>query len=248
MDRLGGAMRINRYIAQSGICSRRRADEYIAQGRIKVNGRLQTDPGYQISSEDVVIFDGKPVKPMAEATVVLMVNKPVGYVSTLNDPHAGKKVIDLVPEQYRRYSIVGRLDKDSRGLILLTNNGDLCNRLTHPRYQIEKEYEVEVSGRLEHKIMEAAVNGVESDSEFLCIDRYLVLCVSSVRSRLRVVLHHGHKREIRRIFSVLGYPVIDLVRLRLDDLELGDLPPGEYRSLSQVEVARLQGFKKNEKK
>jgi 23S rRNA pseudouridine2605 synthase len=226
-------MRINRFIARSGICSRREADNVIRCGRVTVNGNVLSEVGYTVKPEDKVELDGKPLAVPMEYTYV-MLNKPRGYTCTLDDRFAEHKVIDLLPPQMRRLSIVGRLDQDSRGLVLLTDDGESCYRLTHPSFEVEKEYIVELKGEVVPSDLEQACRGIEDDGETLCIDRYEIVRSSGVASTVKVVLHQGRKRELRRIFKHLGFPVKDLLRVRIGSVTLGTLTEGEFKVLGRI--------------
>jgi 23S rRNA pseudouridine2605 synthase len=228
-------VRLNRYLAAAGLGSRRRCDELIAAGHVTINGQPCTDFSAQPSERDHVKVDGKLVHVDLPFTIVL--HKPAGFVSTKSDPHARDTIFDLVPPKFNRLSNVGRLDAQSEGLILLTNDGELAQRLTHPRYKIDKEYEVTLDRPWNPALAPKLLRGIALDSQRAQISRLH----SIGPSRLRVILRQGINRQIRRMFHALGYDVKRLVRVRIGNLRLGDLPRGHWRALAKSELASLQG-------
>lgn len=231
-------MRINRYIAQSGYCSRRKADDYIVRGMATVNGSVVADLSYNVKSDDIIKVGGVGIE-LSVKKVYIALNKPQGYVSTVKDHFAENKVVDLLPAKYRHLSIVGRLDKESFGLVLMTDDGELCNKISHPKYRVEKEYLIEVKGPLDDDVMQKACVGIEDDGELLKIDSYKLLKCGPVKSRATVVLHQGRKREIRRIFKKLERYVVGLRRIRIGGLKLGDLAEGKFRILTEKEAENI---------
>jgi 23S rRNA pseudouridine2605 synthase len=227
-------MRLNRYLAAAGVGSRRQCDELIAAGRVTVNGRPCTDFSAQPTVRDHVKVDGKLVHVDLPITIAL--HKPAGFVSTRSDPHARDIIFDLLPPKLHRLVNIGRLDAQSEGLILLTNDGQLAQLLTHPRYKIEKEYQVALDRAWDPALAPKLSRGV-----FLGGQRAQIARVQTISpTRLRVVLRQGINRQIRRMFHALGYNVKRLVRIRIGNLRLGDLPPGHWRVLSKSEVRALQ--------
>src|SRR5215510_11365384 len=226
-------MRLNRFLAAAGVGSRRHCDELIAGGRVTINGKTCTDFSAQPDRRDHVKVDGKLVHVAAPLTIML--HKPAGFVSTRGDPHVRDTVFDLLPAKFSRLFNIGRLDAQTEGLLLLTNDGDLAQRLTHPRYKIEKEYEVILNRRWDPGLASKLLHGIFLDCERASIAR--LHCVSPVR--LRVVLRQGINRQIRRMFEAVGYRVKDLVRVRIANLRLGDLPRGHWRPLTKRELSRL---------
>ncbi|CAN5651010.1 hypothetical protein BH18VER1_BH18VER1_11940 [soil metagenome] len=226
-------MRLNRFLAAAGVGSRRHCDELIAAGRVTVNGRICTDFSYQPADTDHVKVGAKMVR--AERQLHLMLNKPAGFVSTRSDPNARDTIFDLLPPHLPRLFNVGRLDAQSEGLLLLTNNGELAQRLMHPRYKVEKEYEVAIDHAWDPELVPKLLRGVMLDGQRARLDR-----VHLVRSMLlRVVLRQGINRQIRRMFHEIGYEVKRLVRTRVGNLRLGDLPRGHWRSLTTAELRAL---------
>lgn len=227
-------MRLNRFLAAAGIGSRRHCDELIAAGRVAINGKTCTDFSVQPSARDHVKVGGKLVH--VDSPLYLVLNKPPGFVSTRRDPHARDTIFDLVPPKFRRLFNVGRLDAQTEGLLLLTNDGDLAQRLTHPRYKIDKEYEVTLDRAWDPSLAPKLLGGIFLDGQRARIARIH----SATPTRLRVILQQGINRQIRRMFYEIDYEVKRLVRTRLGNLRLGDLPPGHWRMLTKAELASLQ--------
>lgn len=227
-------MRLNRFLAAAGLGSRRHCDELIAAGRVTINGQVCTDFSVQPGERDHVKVDGKMVH--AERRLDLILHKPAGFVSTRSDPHARDTIFDLLPPHLPRLFHIGRLDTQTEGLLLLTNDGDLAQRLTHPRYKIEKEYEVTLDRAWDPTLAPKLHKGVMLDGQRARIDS-----LHSVKpTRLRVILRQGINRQIRRMFYAVGYEVTRLVRTRIGRLRLGDLPRGHWRPLSKEELQSLR--------
>lgn len=226
-------MRLNRFLAAVGVGSRRRCDELIAEGRVTINGKVCTNFSAQPGPHDHVKVDGKLVR--AAAALTIMLHKPAGFVSTRRDQHARDTVFDLLPRKFSRLFNVGRLDAQTEGLLLLTTDGELAQRLTHPRYKIDKEYEVTLDQLWDAALAPKLLRGIFLDGQRAKIAR--LHSVSS--TRLRVVLRQGINRQIRRMFDAVGYRVKHLVRVRLANLRLADLPRGHWRALTKGELESL---------
>ncbi len=227
-------MRLNRFLAAAGIGSRRHCDELIAAGRVTINGQRCTDFSAQPTAHDHVKVDGKLVH--VEQPLYVLLHKPAGFVSTRADPHARDTIFDLLPGKFRRLFHVGRLDAQSEGLLILTNDGEFAQKVTHPRHDIEKEYEVTLDRRWDAALAARLLRGV-----FLEGKRAQLARVQQIGpTRLRVVLRQGINRQIRRMFYEVGYDVKRLVRTRIGHLRLGDLPRGHWRMMTKNELKLLR--------
>ncbi|MGE5212552.1 MAG: pseudouridine synthase [Nitrospirota bacterium] len=227
-------MRLNRFLAAAGLGSRRHCDELIAAGRVTINGKTCTDFSAEPDARDHVKVNGKLVHAAAPFTIML--HKPPGFVSTRRDPHAHDTVFDLLPAKFSQLFNIGRLDAKTEGLLLLTNDGSLAQRLTHPRYKIEKEYEVTLDRPWDPALASKLLLGIFLEGQRARIAR--LHSVSPVR--LRVVLRQGINRQIRRMFEAVGYRVKGLIRVRIGTLHLGDLPRGHWRALTKRELNSLR--------
>ena len=227
-------MRLNRFLASAGIGSRRRCDELIAAGRVIINGKVCTNFSAQPSARDHVKVDGKLLR--AEPPLTIMLHKPAGFVSTRKDPHARDTVFDLLPPKSSRLFNVGRLDVQTEGLLLLTNDGELAQRLTHPRYKIDKEYEVTLDQPWDSALAPKLLKGIFLAGQGARIERLHPV----TPTHLRVVLRQGINRQIRRMFEAVGYHVKHLLRVRIGNLRLSNLPRGHWRVLTKREMESLQ--------
>ncbi|NLW51787.1 MAG: rRNA pseudouridine synthase [Tissierellia bacterium] len=227
-------MRINKYIAKSGIASRRKAEQFILDGQITVNGETIFDLSYRVQEGDIVSYEGQIIKPI-EQKFYFMLNKPIGYTSTNEDKYADKTIFDLINEKVRLFSI-GRLDKDSRGLILLTNDGDLYNAIIHPRKVVYKRYELTLNKRFNEEDIIHFTHGIDI-GDYLTQKANIILTKNP--KKLFIEISEGKNRQVRRMFDVLGYRVEDLNRVSIEKLNLGDLPVGKYRPLTNEEIKYL---------
>jgi 23S rRNA pseudouridine2605 synthase len=226
-------MRLNRFLAAAGVGSRRHCDELIAAGRVTINGRVCTDFSAQPAEGDHVKVGNKMVR--AQQRLDLLLHKPAGYVSTRSDPNARDTIFDLLPPKLPRLFNIGRLDAQSEGLLVLTNDGDFAQRLMHPRYKVDKEYEVTLDKPWQPELAAKLLRGVMLDGQRAKLER-----VHSIApTKLRVILRQGINRQIRRMFYELGYEVNRLVRTRIGNLRLGDLPRGHWRPLTKAELRSL---------
>src|SRR5208282_6638476 len=226
-------MRLNRFLALAGIASRRGAEEFIRDGRVTVNGVVCTDFSTQISSTDHVKVEGRLVQ--AREYIYLLLNKPSDYMTTRSDEKSRKSIYDLLPHRLPKLAHVGRLDKESEGLLLLTNNGDLAFQITHPKFKLEKEYLVTLDREFDPADAPKTKKGV-----YLAEGRARFDSVVKVgRQQVRVILTQGLKRQVRRVLAALGYKVRRLQRVRIGPLTDRGLRPGEVRILSQWEVDLL---------
>ena len=226
-------MRLNAYLARAGVASRRKADELIKTGRVTVNG----EPGQLntfVAKRDRVELDGKPLARQPLAYVLL--HKPAGVVTTASDPNGRPTVVELVSDHKTRLVPVGRLDADTTGALLLTNDGDLAHRLAHPRYEVEKIYEAEVEGEPSDDALRQLEQGVELDDGRTAPARAKRLAPS----RIELEIHEGKKHQVKRMLAAVGHPVVRLHRGRYAGLTLKGLGPGESRELTGAEVERLR--------
>ena len=234
--------RLQKVLAHAGVGSRRACERFILQGRVCVNGQIVTELGTRVDPiRDDILVDGQPLKT-APPLVYLILHKPPGYLSTTHDPHGRPTVMELVSTPQRVYP-VGRLDLESEGLLLLTNDGLLTQRLTHPRYQHEREYKVLVQGQPDRQVLQALRQGIQlEDGKTSPARVQLVQGESAPKGTawLRIVLREGRKRQIRRMCAAVGHPVLQLIRLRMGPLHLGDLKPGASRRLTRQEIRSLQ--------
>ncbi|MBQ2703755.1 MAG: rRNA pseudouridine synthase [Alistipes sp.] len=236
-DKQIGEMRLNRYLAQSGLCSRREADDYIQAGLVTVNGVIVTELGTKVMPSDEVRFSDSVVK--GEKKVYLVSNKPKGYVTTLDDPHATKTVMDLVKDACsERIYPVGRLDKNSLGLLIFTNDGDMTRQLTHPSYQKKKIYQVTLDKPLTRGDMDKISEGITLEDGEIYADE--ISYVKEDKKEIGIEIHSGRNRIVRRIFEHLGYVVQKLDRVYYAGLTKKNLKRGAWRFLTKDEVSRLK--------
>ncbi|MBD9699901.1 rRNA pseudouridine synthase [Flavimobilis sp. GY10621] len=232
-------VRLQKVLADAGLGSRRACERLIEEGRVEVDGQIVMELGVRIDpARQSVHVDGLRLE-LDAAKVTIVFNKPKHVVSSMDDPEGRRSLAEFFANRSERLFHVGRLDYDSEGLLLLTNDGELANRLTHPRYGVDKTYVVEVQGRVTPKVGEQLVHGVDLDDGFARIDRFQILDVTPQASLVEVVLHEGRNRIVRRMFDAVGHPVVRLVRTQMGPIRLADLPPGRHRVLGQVELGTL---------
>lgn len=236
-------MRINKYIAMCGVCSRRAAEELITSGKVRVNGKLVTNLGTDINeNNDTVIVDGKKITPVTRK-IYVMLYKPKGCICTLNDEKGRKTIMDYLQDfANEKVFPVGRLDYDTEGLLLITNDGDLANKLTQPVNEIPKTYIVKVEGAIEQNDLATLRNGIILDGFQLKKSRIKVLEFANNITRMEVTIFEGKNREIHRMFESIGKEVIFLKRTMIGDLKLGGLSRGAYRFLTPKEISNLQKY------
>ena len=227
-------MRLNAFIAKSGICARRQAAELVKEGRVKVGGKTILEPWHEVADADNVAVGGRRIRIEDKAYFIL--NKAKGITSTAKDRFAEKKITDIVPKKYGRLYPVGRLDRESRGLVILTNDGELCYRLTHPKFEVEKEYRVVIKGGLDLSKLSVLKDGINDEGEILKVKSYFVINSKKDKTELGVIISEGKKRHLRRLFKRIGLAIIDLVRIRIGGLKLGDLREGSFRKMSKDEI------------
>ena len=233
-------IRLNRFIANAGVCSRREADNLIVEGRIKVNGQVITEMGYKVRKSDKVVYKGKQLKSETQQYVLL--NKPKGFVTTVKDPHAKHTVMELVEKACdERIYPVGRLDRETTGLLLFTNDGDTAKKLTHPSHKIRKIYQVELDKPLTKTDFEKILAGVKLDDGLAPVDEMALL--GDDARQIGIEIHVGRNRIVRRIFQHLGYKVKKLDRVMFANLTKKNLPRGKFRHLNPKEVMALKGVR-----
>lgn len=235
-----GVIRLNRFIANSGICSRREADNLIAMGLISVNGKVITEMGYKVKPDDEVRYENRVLR--AEKPVYILLNKPKGYLTTTNDPQERKTVMQLIGKAVKeRIYPVGRLDRNTTGLLLLTNDGELAEKLSHPSYNVKKVYKAELNRPLTKADFERILQGVQLEEGRAQVDNLAI--ISEDRKTVGVELHIGWNRVVRRIFEALDYEVVKLDRTLYAGLDKKDLPRGKWRYLTREEIIRLKHFR-----
>ncbi|MBW2609932.1 MAG: rRNA pseudouridine synthase [Deltaproteobacteria bacterium] len=235
-----GAQRINKILSLAGLSSRRKADELIRAGRVMLNGHIVKKLGSRaIWGKESIKVNGKEI-PGPSERIYLMLNKPFGYISSLNDPEGRPVAVDLLKDLSQRVYSVGRLDFDSLGLLMFTNDGEFSHRLTHPRYHVPRIYKVTVEGLISEDALKSLKNGVQLDDGFSSVAKAVLLKQHEGKSLLRLTVTQGRTRMVRRIIEAVGYRVIHLIRTGFGSLELGDLKIGEYRRLETHEVRDLK--------
>jgi len=232
--------RLQKFMARHGVASRRACEEIIASGKVKVNGKMVTTPGTSVDPDrDRVEVDGKQLGG-DEKKVYLILNKPRGYLTTASDPRGRKKVGDLLEGVEERVFPVGRLDYDSEGLLIMTNDGDLTFRLTHPSHQVPKTYKVRVRGLPGRQELERLSRGVVLDGRMTAPAQVDCIDERDGNALLEITIHEGRNRQVRRMLEEIGYEVIRLKRTRIGPISLGDLKPGQHRPLRDSEVLGLR--------
>ncbi len=232
-------MRINKYLASLGIGSRREIDRLISEGKIKINGKIAAQ-GEQVSSEDTILVRGKKVEGVEEKKVYILLNKPKKYLSAAKD-NRKKTIVDLVKVPERIYPI-GRLDYETEGLILLTNDGDLFNKVIHPRSEVYKTYIANIRGRISRDKLKALELGVDLDDGRTLPARVKAIKIEEKNSIVEISIREGRNRQIRRMFDEVGHRVIDLKRTSVGEIELGNMELGKWRQLTEKELKYLRSL------
>lgn len=231
-------VRLQKFLAEAGIASRRASEQVILEGRVSVNGNTVTQLGTRVDPvHDAIAVDGRPIK--AKRKLYIALNKPPGYICTRRDPESRKIISELLPAEWSNLVSVGRLDCASEGLIFLTNDGDFCLKLTHPRYGVRKKYRVTIEGRVDSAFTELLVKGVVHEGERLKAERARVLATNNRTTLLELELAEGKYRELRRMFEVLGRGVVKLQRIQIGPIKLGELRLGRWRTLTGAEIKSL---------
>ncbi len=233
-------MRLNKYIASSGLCSRRKADELIEQGVVMVNGKKVTELGFAVTEKDKVFVNQKLIRPVKH--VYYKFYKPAGYITTCDDEKGRKTIYDLLPENLYNLKPVGRLDKDSTGLLILTNDGDLINELTHPSVKIPKIYIVTVDSQMFRSEFEQMANGIEIEPGKIAYADVSVLESDNKHTMMRITLYQGMNRQIRKMIEYLGHEVKSLKRIQHANIQLEGLRRGEFKPIKPQQIKELRNF------
>jgi 23S rRNA pseudouridine2605 synthase len=231
-------MRLQKALAHSGVASRRRAEEYIREGRVKVNGQVVNEMGVVVTANDNIEVDGKPIK-LESKKVYILLHKPKGYITSVSDPKGRKTVIDLIDGIEERIYPVGRLDYDSSGLLFLTNDGQFANFLMHPKHEILKTYIVTVKGKPSENAIQSLRKGIKIENYITAPAYVNVLSIYENKTKLEITIHEGRNRQVRKMCEKIGNPVIRLKRVAYGGVQLGNLKAGEWRYLTESEKKRL---------
>ena len=232
-------MRINKYIAQSGLCSRRKADELIANGNVKVNGAAMKEPGYDVQDTDTVEVNGRRIEAAA-APVYVLINKPLGMVTTVSDDKERLTVMEVVKDIDARLFPVGRLDYNTSGALIMTNDGDLAYRLTHPKHEVYKTYRARVAGVLSAEKMARLRKGVDIGGFVTSRAKISIIKGNQHSTIVEIAIHEGKNRQVRKMFAAVGNPVQELERVAIGEIRLGHLKQGHYRKLTREEIEYLK--------
>ena len=235
-------MRLNKYIAQAGVCSRRKADELIANGNVKINGAVVTEMGAQVEEGDKVVVNGKPIEAETAKKVYVALNKPLGYVTTMSDDKDRLTVADLVADIPERLFPVGRLDYNTTGLLIMTNDGDLTYSLTHPKHEVYKTYIATVAGVVSNKRVAQLRKGVDIGGFVTSPAKVKVLKQNPRSAVVEIQIREGKNRQVRKMFATVGNKVQSLERVAIGDLKLGRLMSGHYRKLTRQEIEYLKSL------
>lgn len=236
--------RLNKYIASSGLCSRRKADELIEQRKVFVNGKVVNEMGFRISSKDEVTVDGKKIVP--EKKEYYRFYKPAGYITTSEDEKSRKTIYDIIPQELRHLKPVGRLDKESTGLIIMTNDGDLINEMTHPSVKVPKIYVVTVNGKVSPEDGQKMFDGIEIETDKgekkKAYAEIFPVEITAKQSTMRVTLYQGINRQIRKMFAAIGFEVLSLKRVQHATITLEGLKRGQIKLIKPKQIKELQAF------
>ena len=232
-------MRINKYIACAGVASRRKADELIANGNVRVNGLVLREPGYDVVEGDIVEVNGRRIET-SEKKVYILLNKPTGYVTTVSDDRERDTVMDLVADVDARIFPVGRLDYNTSGMLIMTNDGDFAYKLTHPKHEMPKTYRALVSGVLSDEKCGRLERGVDIGGFRTSPAKVKIVRGLSNATLVDIIIHEGKNRQVRKMFRAVGNPVKQLQRIAIGDIRLGRLAEGHYRKLTREEIEYLK--------
>jgi pseudouridine synthase len=238
--------RLNKYIASSGLCSRRKADEIIESGVVKVNGKTVTELGYIVQEKDKVFVENKLIHPVK--LQYYRFYKPAGYITTSDDENGRKTIYDLLPENLHHLNPVGRLDKDSTGLLILTNDGELANQLTHPSVKVPKLYRVTIDSKITNEDISKMNSGIEIEPGKLAYAQVRIIEVDNKHTTMEILLFQGLNRQIRKMFEYLGHNVVSLKRIQHATLNLDGLKRGEFKPIKPQQIKELKNFLNKVKK
>lgn len=234
-------MRLNKYIAHSGLASRRKADDLVFNGNVKINGVTCKEPGYDVKEGDVVEVNGSRIQS-AEKLEYVLLNKPLGYITSVQDEHDRPVVTELVADVNARLFPVGRLDYNTSGLLIMTNDGDLAYRLTHPKHEVPKTYRARVSGTLSNVRLSKLRKGVDIGGFVTSPAQVKVIKQGERSAIVEITIHEGKNRQVRKMFAAVGNKVQELERIALGDIQLGRLKEGHYRKLKREEIEYLKSL------
>ena len=232
--------RLNKYIASAGVCSRRDADVLIEQGKVLVNGKKVNELGFLVGEKDKVFIDGKLILPKKHEYYKFY--KPAGYITTSEDEKGRKTIYDVLPENMKSLKPVGRLDKDSTGLLIMTNDGDLINDLTHPSIKVPKVYIVRIDGRINQNHIDQMASGIEIEDGKIAYAEVDVIEISNKTTLMEVVLYQGLNRQIRKMFDFLGFQVESLKRIQHATIQLEGLKKGEFKPIKPKQIKELKAY------
>lgn len=233
-------MRLQKFMARSGVASRRKSEEIILESRVTINGEIVTQLGTKVDkNSDIVKVDNKIIE-LEQQYIYILLNKPVDYITTVSDEFGRNTVIDLLRDIDQRVYPVGRLDYDTSGLLLLTNDGDLTYKLTHPKYEVEKKYIAKVEGIPTKEKLNEFRNGLEIEDYVTSKAKIKIIDSDKKHSSLEITIHEGRNRQVRKMCAKIGHPVIELKRVAIDQIKLQNIKPGKWRELSDSEVKSLK--------
>ncbi|OGI04839.1 MAG: hypothetical protein A2Y25_04440 [Candidatus Melainabacteria bacterium GWF2_37_15] len=233
-------IRLNKYLASCGLASRREADELIKAGKVIVNDKVVDTPGVSITEKDIIKVNGKVIKPEKKEYVIF--NKPPGYITSSEDEKRRKTIYDVLPEKYKGLKPAGRLDKDTSGLLILTNDGELINKLTHPKNKVPKVYSVIAEGKVTAEDLAKFHKGIEIEKGKIAYAEAIILDYSNAQTTLQMTLYQGYNRQIRRMLEAVGHPVAALKRIAHANIRVEGLKKGQSRYLSAQEVRELKNY------
>jgi len=232
--------RLNKYIASSGLCSRRKADELIEMGSVSINGKVVKELGFLVKEKDKVFVNQKMIRPLKHSYYKFY--KPAGYITTADDEKGRKTIYDVLPDNLHGLKPVGRLDKDSTGLLLLTNDGDLINELTHPSIKVPKIYIVSIGGKIHKHQVEQLALGIEIEPNKIAYADVLVLETDNKSTTMQITLYQGMNRQIRKMFEHLGFEVKSLKRIQHATISIEGLKKGEFKPIKPKQIKELKSF------